>query len=221
MTCVVILGAGAHAREILEILRQPAGDKREVVGFIDDNPSLHGQRIDHAAVLGGWSWFEGIDRREVGVISGSGFSQTRKQMVEKALSLGLKFVNAISPAATISPGAKLGEGVVIYPNATVSRGSLIDDHVAINAGAVIGHDTRIDAYGTLNPGVNLAGNVRIGEGCLLGIGCSVIQGITIGAWSTIGAGAVVIRNLPDNVTAVGVPARIIKTKESEESITPD
>jgi sugar O-acyltransferase (sialic acid O-acetyltransferase NeuD family) len=221
MTCVVILGAGAHAREILEILRQPAADKLKVVGFIDDNPGLHGQRIDDAAVLGDWSWFEGVDRREVGVISGSGFSKTRKQMVEKALSLSLKFVNAISPAASISPSAKVGEGVVLYANTTVSRGSFIDDHVAINVGAIVGHDTRVDAYGTLNPGVNLAGNVRIGEGCLLGIGCSVIQGMTIGAWSTIGAGAVVIRNLPDNVTAVGVPARIIETTKNEETITPD
>jgi acetyltransferase-like isoleucine patch superfamily enzyme len=45
--------------------------------------------------------------------------------------------------------------------------------------------------------------------------------MTIGAWSTIGAGAVVIRNLPGNVTAVGVPAKIIETRENEERITPD
>lgn len=221
MTGVVILGAGAHAREILEILRWPAANKLEVVGFIDDNPNLHGQRIDDTPVLGGWSWFDGVARSEVGVICGSGFSKTRKQMVEKALSLGLKFVNAISPEANISPTAKVGEGVVLYANAYVSRGSLIDDHVTINVGANIGHDTHLDAYATLNPGVNLAGNVRIGEGCLLGIGCSVIQGMTIGAWSTIGAGAVVIRNLPGNVTAVGVPAKIIETRENEERITPD
>ena len=221
MTYVVIIGAGAHGREILEILRQPATDRLEVVGFVDDNPSLHGQTIDDAPVLGDWSWFEGIDRREVGVICGLGFSKTRKPMAEKALALGLKFVNAISPFAVISPTAKLGEGVVIYANSTVCSGSIIGDHVAINAGVVIGHDTRVDAYGTLNPGVNLAGNVRIGEGCLLGIGCSVIQGMTIGEWSTLGAGAVVIRNLPDNVTAVGVPAKIIETRESEEAITTD
>jgi sugar O-acyltransferase (sialic acid O-acetyltransferase NeuD family) len=213
MTRVVIMGAGAHAREILEILRQPATDKLEVVGFIDDNPNLHGQTIDDTPVLGDWDWFKGVDRSEVRVVCGSGFSKTRKQMVAKALNLGLKFVNAISPFASISPNAKVGEGVVMYANMTACRGSFIGDHVAINVGAIIGHDTRVDAYGTLNPGVNLAGDVRIGEGCLLGIGCSVIQGITVGAWSTIGAGAVVICNLPDNVTAVGVPAKIIETRK--------
>lgn len=213
MKRVVIIGAGAHGREILEILRQPATDKLEVVGFIDDDPNLHGQRIDDAPVLGDWSWFAGVDQHRVAVICGSGFPGTRKQIVEKALSLGLNFVNAISPLANISPNAKVGQGVVVYANAIACRGSFIGDHVAINVGAIVSHDTRIGAYGALNPGVNLAGNVRVGEGCLLGIGCSVIQGITIGAWSIIGAGSVVIRDLPDNVTAVGVPAKITETRE--------
>jgi len=50
----------------------------------------------------------------------------------------------------------------------------------------------------------------IGEGCYIGMGANVIQGITIGPWSTIGAGAVVICDIPPHVTAVGVPARVIK-----------
>jgi acetyltransferase EpsM len=59
----------------------------------------------------------------------------------------------------------------------------------------------------------LAGNVLIGDGCYLGIGSSVIHGVSIGAWTTVGAGAVVIKDLPDNATAVGVPATVIKAKE--------
>lgn len=41
----------------------------------------------------------------------------------------------------------------------------------------------------------------------------MIQGVSIGAWTIVGAGAVVTSDLPENVTAVGVPARIIKRKE--------
>jgi acetyltransferase-like isoleucine patch superfamily enzyme len=44
----------------------------------------------------------------------------------------------------------------------------------------------------------------------LGIGAKVIPGVKIGAGTTVGAGAVVIEDLPENVTAVGVPARVIK-----------
>ncbi len=92
------------------------------------------------------------------------------------------------------------------------RGAAIASHALINAASVISHDTKLDAYVTINPGVNLAGNVTVGEGCYLGIGCSVIQGISIGEWSTVGAGAAVIRDLPDRVTAVGVPAQVIRSK---------
>ena len=218
MKSVVIIGAGAHGREVAEILRQPTRDQVVIIGFIDDNPNLHDQRINDLPVVGDWKWFEGVDRNEVAVICASGFSRTRKQMADKATSLGLKFANALSPEAYISPYSKVGEGVVMYARSMACNGALIANHVAINVGAVVSHDTRVDAYSTLNPGVNLAGNVIISEGCLLGIGCNVIQGISIGAWSVVGAGATVIRDLPDNVTAVGVPAKIIETRKNEPTI---
>jgi acetyltransferase-like isoleucine patch superfamily enzyme len=45
------------------------------------------------------------------------------------------------------------------------------------------------------------------------MGANIIQGHSIGSWSINGAGAVVIENIPANVTAVGVPARVIKIRE--------
>ena len=55
----------------------------------------------------------------------------------------------------------------------------------------------------------VAGNVGIGEGCYIGAGATLIDKVSIGPWSTVGAGAVVIDDIPADVTAVGVPARII------------
>ena len=46
----------------------------------------------------------------------------------------------------------------------------------------------------------------------MGIGSTVINNIKIGKGSIIGAGATVIKNIPENVVAVGVPAKIIKKK---------
>jgi acetyltransferase-like isoleucine patch superfamily enzyme len=191
MRQVVIIGAGVHGREILEILRHQAQTQSDLqaLGLIDDDTKLKGQTIDGAPVLGTWDWFEGVDRREVKVICASGFSEIRKRMADRAVGIGLRFANAISPVSYVSANAVIGEGVVIYQNG------------------------KLGAYATLNPGVNLAGDISIGEGCYLGIGCSVIQGINIGAWTTIGAGAAVVSHVPANVTAVGVPDRVIKTRE--------
>jgi sugar O-acyltransferase (sialic acid O-acetyltransferase NeuD family) len=215
MKRVVIIGAGVHGREVAEILRHQSGSGGGAMplGFVDDDRSLQGTTVDELPVLGDFSWFEGVDRSEVSVICASGFSQTRRTMVERAAAAGLSFANAISPLAYLSPNAKVGQGVVMCQNSLAARGSMIEDHAILNLGAIVSHDTRVGRYATLNPGVNLAGNVTIGEGSYLGIGCSVIQGISIGSWTTVGAGAAVIRDLPDKVTAVGVPARIIKTNE--------
>src|ERR1041384_4989444 len=164
---VVIIGAGAHGREVAEILRHQAqqGDEILPLGFVDDDRSLHGRVLDELPVLGAWSWFEGVDRSEIAVICASGFSATRQQMIERAQARGLSFANAISPMAYVSPHAQIGQGVVLYPNSTACRGALIGEHVLINVGAIVSHDTEVGRCSTLNPGVNLAGNVTIGEGC--------------------------------------------------------
>ena len=218
MKRIVIIGAGVHGREVAEILRyeQSHGGTSEALGFVDDDLELRGRVIDGLPVLGPWSWFDEVDRSEISVICASGFSTTRKQMVEKARRAGLSFANAIFPSAYVSPAARIGEGVVICQSGVACRGTTIGDHVIINLGAIVSHDTQLGEYSTLNPGVNLAGNVVIGEGCYLGIGCSVIQGINIGAWTTVGAGAAVISDLPSHVTAVGVPAKIIKRHQDTE-----
>ena len=69
----------------------------------------------------------------------------------------------------------------------------------------------------ISPGAHLAGNVRVGELSHIGIGASIVQGIRIGKGVIIGAGAAVIDDIPDHVTAVGVPAKVIKRHEHQGS----
>jgi acetyltransferase-like isoleucine patch superfamily enzyme len=68
----------------------------------------------------------------------------------------------------------------------------------------------IGDFANINPGATVCGWVTIGEGAYIGAGAVIKDRVSIGAWSTIGAGAVVVRDIPPNVTAVGVPARITK-----------
>jgi UDP-perosamine 4-acetyltransferase len=62
------------------------------------------------------------------------------------------------------------------------------------------------------PGVQLAGDVKLGEGVFFGIGSCAIPGVRVGEWTMVGAGAVVVDDLPSDVTAVGVPARMLERK---------
>jgi sugar O-acyltransferase (sialic acid O-acetyltransferase NeuD family) len=200
---------------VAEILRQQAQLDRDlsVLGFVDENPNLQGKTVNDLPVLGDWTWFDGLNRSEIAVICAVGVPSVCRRLTEKATSLGLAFANAISPLASLSNYAKIGEGVVMFPNTIASTDSVLGDYCILNVAATVSHDTKIGRFANINPGVHLAGNVTIGEGCNIGMGANVIQGISIGEWTTVGAGAVVIRDLPSNVTAVGVPAAVIKTKE--------
>jgi len=86
--------------------------------------------------------------------------------------------------------------------------------VHLNRRANISHDNLLEDFVTVSPGVNLSGNVTLKQGSFIGTGASIIESKTVGAWSRIGAGAAVIEDIPDNVTAVGVPAKISETRSS-------
>jgi acetyltransferase EpsM len=58
----------------------------------------------------------------------------------------------------------------------------------------------------------VAGGVHVGEGTWIGAGAVVKQGINIGSWCMIGAGAVVVNDVPDGLTVVGVPARVMNVE---------
>ena len=212
---MVIIGAGGHGREVANILRHQAKTTRgiEALGFVDENHDLHGQTRDGLPVLGDWSWFEGADRRDLSVVCAVGLPQVCRRLVERAQSIGLSFASVVSPLAHISSFAHLGDGVTIFPGVVINTGAFVDRHSILNVGVSISHDSIVGPYSNINPGARLAGNVTVGEGCYIGMGASVIQGRTIGRWSIVGSGAVAISDIPANVTAVGVPAKVIETRE--------
>jgi sugar O-acyltransferase (sialic acid O-acetyltransferase NeuD family) len=212
---VVIIGAGGHAREVAEILRHRAraGEGPRLIGFVADDPVNYPAEIGGVPFLGDWSWFETADLEDLAAVCAVGAPELRRHLAARATARGLQFASAVSPLAYVSPRASLGVGVMIFPHAFVSDGSSVGDHSVVNVGASVSHDTRVGRFGTLGPGVRLAGRVEVGEGCYLGVGASVIDRVSVGAWTTVGGGACVTRGLPENVTAVGVPARVIKNKE--------
>lgn len=212
MQKVVILGAGGFAREVLWVFREDNKVNRqwEVLGFIDENPENHGKVICDLPILGGFEWFEMVDKSGIKVICGVGSPRTKKYFVEKAESLGLKFCSVMEPNVRMSAYVEVGKGTIITAGNIITTQVRIGNHVSVNLDCTLGHDDMIEDYCNIAPGAHISGNVTLREGVDIGTGAVILQGLTIGKWSIIGAGAVVIENVPDHVTAVGVPARVIK-----------
>ncbi|MCP4398008.1 MAG: serine acetyltransferase, partial [bacterium] len=59
-------------------------------------------------------------------------------------------------------------------------------------------------------GAHLCGGVSVGKRVFIGAGATIIPNINIGRDAVIGAGATVICDIPDEVTVVGTPARIVR-----------
>lgn len=212
----MIIGAGGHARETLGVfldLREK-GERWDVLGFVDDNPATHGQMLDGKPVLGSLDWLNHVDKSEVQVICAIGNSAKRFQVVQRAADLGLRFCNAISPHAIISPFSVIaGKGVMIGAACIINTNVIIHEHSILNVGCTVSHDSILESFCTLAPGVHICGNVRAGGGSDFGSGAVVTQGLSVGKWSIVGAGCVAVDDIPANVTVVGVPARIVRERE--------
>ncbi len=106
----------------------------------------------------------------------------------------------------------------IHPCATIGRRVFIDH----GFGVVIGETTVIENDVLIYQGVTLGGvslshgkrHPTIKSNVVIGSGAKVLGNITIGEHSKIGANSVVVKDVLDHCTAVGVPARVIKRKQT-------
>jgi UDP-perosamine 4-acetyltransferase len=212
MIPVIGIGAGGHAKVILEIIRNDP--RYRLVGLLDRNHELWGKQIAGIPVLGGDEllgklFAEGTRHAFIGVGT-TGDAAPRRKLYETVTQLGFEFVPAIHSKAVVSPSARMGSGVAIMAGAIINPDVRIGDNVIINTGAVVEHDCSIGDHTHIATGALLAGGVRVGSCSHVGIGASVRQGVNIGNNAVVGAGAVVVKDVPDNIIVAGVPARFLK-----------
>jgi sugar O-acyltransferase (sialic acid O-acetyltransferase NeuD family) len=208
---VVIVGAGGHAREVLQILLtcKQKGMDVEPLGFLDETPSPDGRVLEGLPVLGNLEWFGSAGRPTARAICAVGSPSDCRSLAERVRALGIEFASAVSPFAWVAASARIGRGSMVFPNAVVSAGAMIGDHVSLNVAVTVSHVTVVGSFSSVGPGAHLAGNVTLGQGCFVGMGANVIQGVSVGEGSVIGAAATVLEDLPAGVTAIGIPARVV------------
>lgn len=210
---IIGLGAGGHARVMIDILRLTG--EFELVGLLDVSPELWGTHLDGVPVLGDDSLLarlhrQGIRHAFIGLGS-TGNSDRRRLAYQRAKDVGFQMVRAVHPSAVVAASATLEDGVSVMANAVVNPGAWLAENVIVNTGAIVEHDCTVQKHAHIAPGARLGGNVLVGEGAHVGIGACIIQGLRVGNGSIVGAGAVVVDDVPGRVVVAGVPARILRS----------
>jgi sugar O-acyltransferase (sialic acid O-acetyltransferase NeuD family) len=213
MAALLLLGAGGHARVVAETAL--ATGRFSSIAFLDDRCSGPAQLPDQL----GWPVIgplaaaldPQVHQQFPAALVAIGNAAVRLQWLPRLAASGYELPVVIHPTAWMSPSAQLGVGSVVFAQAAIQAQAVIGSGAILNTGCSVDHDAQLGDGVHICPGARLAGEVQVGDRSWIGIGASVIQQIRIGADVTVGASAAVVRDLPDGVTAVGVPARVLPT----------
>lgn len=204
---VIILGAGGHAKVLIDALRRQG---IELVGIVDADLGKKGQLLLDALVIGDDDEVMNYPVDTIFLVNGVGtvrVNPRRRQLFERFKSCGYQFATVVHPSAIIATDVILSEGAQVMAGAVIQSGCRVGVNTVINTGSIVDHDCHIEGHVHISPGVVLSGGVCIGENSHIGTGATVIQGVRIGCNSLVAAGAVVTTDVPDGVTVIGVPAR--------------
>lgn len=206
---VVLLGAGGHARVVLDVLRLRG---YQVVGVCA--PELPaGSQWQRLSALGEDVVLEALDPAEVWLVNGIGpmsGNMVRRRVHEEGSVRGYTWLTLDHPSCVRAEDVSLAEGVQLMAGVVVQPGCRLEAGVVVNTRATIDHDCQLDEHVFVGPGAVLCGAVKAGRGVFIGAGAIVLPGIHLGEGAIIGAGAVVTRSVEAGRTVVGSPARSIK-----------
>jgi sugar O-acyltransferase (sialic acid O-acetyltransferase NeuD family) len=211
MNKIAIYGAGGFGREVKNIIDAHNEIKPtwEFVGFFDDGAN-ESQLIDEKLLLGGIKELNNYDC-SIDIVIAIGDPNKRMNILKLISNSNICFPNIIHPKASLASSTiKLGKGNIITEGCILTCNIDIGDFVILNLLVTVGHDSKLKNFVSVMPGVNVSGEVIINENVYVGTGAKIINLVNIGCGSIIGAGSVVSRSIPENCTAVGVPAKPIK-----------
>ena len=209
---LIIFGASGFGREVAWLVERINAKHPtwNLLGFIDDNEDIQNTEINGYKVLGRTK--DIVSYPDAYFVCAVGASKVREKIIAKMKQVNpdIRFATVIDPSVEKSELVTIGEGTIICAHTIITVNISIGEHVIINLDCTIGHDAVLEDYVTLYPSVNVSGMTHIGHASELGTGMQIIQGKSVGVYSIVGAGAVVVKDIPDNCTAVGSPARVIK-----------
>jgi sugar O-acyltransferase (sialic acid O-acetyltransferase NeuD family) len=217
MKRIVLFGGGNHVTYCLDIIEKQG--LYEVVGITDPYIPI-GTEIQGYPVIGKQEDLKELIEKyniDAGIVT-IGDNWIRKIVKEKVVEIvpDFQFVSAIHPSVVLGSNVSIGQGTVMMAGCIVSPNTTIGEFCFFATGAILEHDSIMHDFASLSAGSMTGGKVEIGEGAAITLSVTLFDRIKIGKHSVIGSGSLVTKDIPDNVLAYGVPAKVIRTREPHE-----
>jgi sugar O-acyltransferase (sialic acid O-acetyltransferase NeuD family) len=210
---IAVFGAGGFGLEVAMLIDQinAESNRWRLIGFFDDGIK-RGDRVNNLPLLGG---IDDLNRwsTPLAVVFAIGMPRIKKKIILQVNNERISYPVLRHPSVICGPKeyVRIGEGTIICAGTIITTNIEIGKHVILNLACTVGHQAVIGDYSSFMPSCNISGEVIVGEASFWGTGAKVINRKHIGAYTKIGAGAVVTTDIPDNVTAVGVPAKVVRS----------
>lgn len=196
---LIIIGASGHGRVVADIAKKCGYDD---IVFLDNDPNI--SSCAGYPVVGRDDM---VFHLEGDLFIAVGNGQVRKKLMERENRQN--FPVLIHPNAVVADDVEIGCGSVVMAGAVINPGAKIGKGVIVNTSSSIDHDCVLGDYVHVSVGAHLAGTVTVGNNTWIGAGATVSNNVNICGGCMIGAGAVVIKDIEEEGTYVGVPAKIM------------
>ena len=224
-----IYGCGGYGREVAPILyrnlerdldpiskEMGLDSKRDNIVFIDDSENL-GSFVNDYKIISFEIFLKEYEKEEKNCTIAISNSILREKLYKKCEKHKINMFTIKSANSIVMDRVEIGSGSILSPFVTITSNVVIGKAFQANIYSTVCHDCKIGDFVTFAPNVNCNGNIVIGDHVYVGTGAIILPGENnkpkkIGNNSVIGAGAVVTKDIPDNVTVVGCPAKIISER---------
>ena len=215
MKKLVILGAGGLARELANAVADinQRSQTFEVLGYLDDERELVGQRRLELSVLGTVEWLAEHKPSDLWTIAAVGDGYLREKLARVAKQHGTPLATIIHPRAIIGSGGTIEAGVYVAAGCVITVDVCLGKCALVNMNCTIAHDVNVGNYVSIHPGARISGEVTVGDYALVGTQAVILNKCTIGRGAVVAMGAVVAHDVPNDTLVAGNPARPVKKLE--------